>query len=79
LSDPDETPFLYNLADDPTEQHNLAASNPAQLQRLKELIKQEMSEWSVPLRPPLISGPNYPDKHLNEPLDETDVPVYWYN
>jgi len=79
LSDPDETPFLYNLAVDPTEQHNLAASEPEQLHRLKRLIETGMSDWAAPLRPPLVTGPNYPDKHLNEPLDKTDVPVYWYN
>ncbi|MDP6471543.1 MAG: sulfatase-like hydrolase/transferase [Pseudomonadales bacterium] len=79
LSDPAETPFLYNLAVDPTEQHNLAASEPEQLHRLKRLIETGMSDWAVPVRPPLVRGPNYPDKHLNEPLDETDVPVYWYN
>lgn len=79
LSDPDETPFLYNLAEDPTEQHNLAATEPEHLQRLKDLIVEGMSSWAAPLRPPLVSGPNYPDKHLNEPLDENDVPVYWYN
>jgi arylsulfatase A-like enzyme len=79
LSDPDETPFLYNLALDPTEQHNLAATEKDQLQRLKGLIKEGMSDWSAPLRPPLISGPNYPDKHLNEPLENEDEVVYWYN
>ena len=79
LSDPDETPFLYNLAVDPTEQLNLAASEPEQLRRLKRLIEAGMSDWAAPLRPPLVTGPNYPDKHLNEPLDESDVPVYWYN
>ncbi len=79
LSDPDETPFLFNLAVDPTEQHNLAASEPEQLNRLKRLIETGMSDWSVPLRPPLVTGPQYPDKHLDEPLEETDVSVYWYN
>lgn len=79
LSDPDETPFLYNLAVDQTEQHNIAASEPDQLYRLKRLIETGMSDWAVPVRPPLVRGPNYPDKHLNEPLDEADVPVYWYN
>jgi arylsulfatase A-like enzyme len=79
LSDPDETPFLYNLAVDPTEQRNLAATEKEQLQRLGGLIKEGMSDWSAPLRPPLVAGPNYPDKHLNEPLDKDDVPVYWYN
>jgi len=79
FSDPDETPFLFNLAVDPTEQHNLAASEPEQLNRLKRLIETGMSDWSVPLRPPLVTGPQYPDKHLDEPLEETDVSVYWYN
>jgi arylsulfatase A-like enzyme len=79
LSDPDATPFLYNLAVDPTEQRNLAASEPEQLNRLKLLIEAGMGEWAVPMRGPLIKGPLYPDKHLNEPLEESDVPVYWYN
>ena len=79
LSDPHETPFLYNLALDPTEQRNLAATETAQLQRLTDLIKEGMSDWSAPLRPPLVAGPNYPDKHLNEPLEKDDEVVYWYN
>ena len=79
LSDPDETPFLYNLADDPTEQNNLATTSPMELKRLKNLIQEGMSNWQPPLRPPLVRGPNYPDKHLNEPLDNEDIPVYWYN
>ena len=79
LSDPDETPFLYNLADDPTEQNNLATTAPMELKRLKNLIQEGMSNWQPPLRPPLVRGPNYPDKHLNEPLDNEDIPVYWYN
>mgnify|MGYP001185771705 CR=1 FL=1 len=79
LSDPDETAFLYNLAVDPTEQRNLAASEPKQLARLKQLLERGMRDWAVPMRGPLVKGPLYPDKHLNEPLDESDVPVYWYN
>ena len=79
LSDPDETPFLYNLGVDPTEQYNLAASEPGQLNRMKQLIEEGMSDWVAPLRPPLVRGPQYPDKHLDESLDETDEPVYWYN
>ena len=79
LSDPDETAFLYNLAVDPTEQRNLAASEPEQLARLKQLLERGMRDWALPMRGPLVKGPLYPDKHLNEPLDESDVPVYWYN
>ena len=79
LSDPDETAFLYNLAVDPTEQRNLAASQPKQLARLKQLLEAGVRDWAVPMRGPLVKGPLYPDKHLNEPLDESDVPVYWYN
>ena len=79
LSDPDETAFLYNLAADATEQHNLASSEPEQLNRLKRLIEAGMSDWSMPLRPPLVRGPQYVDKHLNEPLDISDELVYWYN
>jgi arylsulfatase A-like enzyme len=79
LSDPDERPFLYNLAVDPAEKQNLATTEPEQLRRLKKVMQTGMSDWALPLRPPLVRGPNYPDKHLNEPLNETDVPVYWYN
>jgi len=43
------------------------------------MIQEGMSNWQPPLRPPLVRGPNYPDKHLNEPLDNGDIPVYWYN
>ena len=41
----------------------------------KLLIEAGMSERAVPLVP----GPQYHDKPLDEPLDESDVPVYWYN
>jgi len=43
------------------------------------LIETGMSDWSMPLRPPLVRGPQYVDKHLNEPLDISDELVYWYN
>jgi hypothetical protein len=46
---------------------------------MKQLIEEGMSDWVAPLRPPLVRGPQYPDKHLDESLDETDEPVYWYN
>ena len=44
-----------------------------ELKRLKNLIQEGMSNWQPPLRPPLVRGPNYPDKHLNEPLDNEDI------
>ena len=78
MSDPEDT-LPHNLAVDPTEQRNLAAYEPEQLARLKLLIDEGLREWTAPMRGPLVRGPLYPDKHLNEPLDKSDVPVYWYN
>ena len=45
----------------------------------RTVIETGMSDWSMPLRPPLVRGPQYADKHLNEPLDISDELVYWYN
>jgi hypothetical protein len=38
-----------------------------------------MSSWPGLLGPPLISFPMLPEKNQHEPLDENNVPIYWYN
>jgi len=77
-----ETPkknWLFNLKDDPTEQHNVAASNPDKLgQMLTELTKID-AQQSKPLWPSLLEGPIA----IDHPLDVADRPddeyVYWSN
>ena len=77
-----ETPkknWLFNLKDDPTEQHNVAASNPDKLgQMLTELTKID-AQQSKPLWPSLLEGPIA----IDHPMDVADRPddeyVYWSN
>ena len=77
-----ETPkknWLFNLKDDPTEQYNVAASNPDKLgQMLTELTKID-AQQSKPLWPSLLEGPIA----IDHPLDVADRPddeyVYWSN
>jgi len=77
-----ETPkknWLFNLKDDPTEQYNVAASNPDKLgQMLTELTKID-AQQSKPLWPSLLEGPIA----IDHPMDVADRPddeyVYWSN
>ena len=77
-----ETPkknWLFNLKDDPTEQHNVAASNPDKLgQMLTDLTKID-AQQSKPLWPSLLEGAIA----IDHPMDVADRPddeyVYWSN
>jgi arylsulfatase A-like enzyme len=71
--------WLYNLADDPTEQHDLAASNPDKAAELAAALAKIDAEQSKPLWPALIEVPVLIDKPLGRPVAKTDEYIYWSN
>ena len=64
---------------DPTEQHNLAASEPAKLQSLDTLMDSIDSEQAKPIWPSVLSGAIAIDHPGNAPIRPGDEYVYWDN
>ena len=71
--------WLYNLADDPTEQHDLAASTPDKVAELAAALAKINAEQAKPLWPALIEVPVLIDKPLGRPVAKTDEYIYWSN
>lgn len=69
--------WLYDLSIDPTERHNLAASNPAKVAELRALLEAHDREQAPSLWPSMTEIPVSVDKTLAEPLREGDEYVYW--
>jgi arylsulfatase A-like enzyme len=70
---------LFNLAEDPTEQHDLAAANPDRVAALKLLLAEHNAQMVAPAWPSLIEAPIMIDKTLDQPEAEDDEYVYWQN
>jgi arylsulfatase A-like enzyme len=71
--------FLFHLAADPTEQHNLAESEPGKLQELGALMDAIDHEQAKPLWPSVLSGAIAIDHPLGVPNSPGDEYVYWDN
>ena len=71
--------WLFHLADDPTEQHDLAESNPAKVAELAAKLATIYAEQTTPLWPALIEVPVLIDKPLGRPAIATDEYIYWSN
>lgn len=71
--------WLYNLAEDPTEQNNLAASDTEKLQELSALLAEHQVNSRGPLFPPIINTPVMVDKTKAERFVEGDEYVYTPN
>jgi arylsulfatase A-like enzyme len=77
-----ETPpkrLLFNLADDPTERHDVAASHPDKAEELYGLLMKIDADQAKPLWPALIEAPVLIDKPLGRPITADDEFVYWSN
>lgn len=70
--------WLFNLAEDPTEQVNLADSNPAMAERLLALLERH-KRGRKSLYPPVTSMPVMIDKTLADRYEEGDELIYWAN
>ncbi|MFX4982806.1 hypothetical protein ABTB81_19585, partial [Acinetobacter baumannii] len=71
--------WLYNLANDPTERHELSAAEPAQVARLKAELEAHNQGMAKPLWPGLIEAPVRIDVPLNAKWDKGQDYVYWTN
>ena len=71
--------WLFNLGDDPTERHNLAALQPQKLAQLKALLATHHAGMPPPLWPSFIEMPVLIDKTLDQPQAAGDELTYWAN
>ncbi|MGD9967962.1 MAG: sulfatase-like hydrolase/transferase [Hyphomonadaceae bacterium] len=77
-----ETPdrvWLFNLHDDPTEQHDLSAQQPERVAAMRAMIEAQNAGLPPPLWPALIEGPVRIDVPLNAPWSEDQDYIYWSN
>ena len=71
--------WLFNLAEDPNEQNNLADLEPEKLSELKALIAKHKASARDPLYPSVVEMPVAVDKTLAEQFVDGDEYVYWPN
>lgn len=71
--------WLYNLADDPTEQHDLAAENPQKVAELRALLAEHQNGRRPLLWPSEIGSFTMIDKSLEREFVEGDDFIYWPN
>ena len=71
--------WLFNLQDDPTEQHNLVDAEPARVKELLAQLAEFNSQQKAPLWPSLVEAPILIDKPLNRPQNADDEFIYWSN
>lgn len=71
--------WLFDLNNDPTEQTNLAASEPEKLAELQALIDAHWKDAREPLYPYTIESPIKIDHTLADPYVEGEEYIYWPN
>lgn len=71
--------WLFNLAEDPTEQRDLSLQEPARVAELRGMIEAHEAQMPRPLWPALLEGPVRIDVPLNAPWREDQEYIYWAN
>ncbi|NWG52090.1 MAG: sulfatase [Hydrogenophilaceae bacterium] len=79
VSDRPERAWLYNLADDPTEETNLAERYPERVGAMRALIERHQQGARAPLYPYSVELPVAVDHTLAEPFEEGQEYIYWPN
>lgn len=79
VSDNPAQAWLFNLAEDPTEQNNLAAVRSDKLNELSALLDDHRAGARPPLYPFLSEVPVAIDKTLVERFERGDEYIYWPN
>ncbi|MEO9131584.1 MAG: sulfatase-like hydrolase/transferase, partial [Sphingomonas sp.] len=74
-----QEPLLYNLKSDPTEQHDVAASQPAVVAQLIALLARHDAESVKPSWPSLIQSPIAIDRPLGTKPRPKETYIYWWN
>ncbi|NQU62982.1 MAG: sulfatase, partial [SAR324 cluster bacterium] len=71
--------WLYHLAEDPTEQSNLAAEQPEKVAELQHLLDKHNAEQVESMWPSVVEGPVMIDKTSAEKMLDSDEVIYWPN
>lgn len=71
--------WLFNMADDPTEQVNLADKEPAKVKELMGVLNDFNSQMKTPIWPALFEAPVMIDHTLDHKVGPNDEYVYWAN
>lgn len=71
--------WLYNLAEDPTEQRNLAAAQPKVRAALEALLAAHQRGRKAPLYASTFEMPVSIDRTLDQPFDPAGEWIYWPN
>ena len=75
----DEFLWLFNLNEDPTEQVNLAESDPEKVAELDALLAAHLAEQAPPRWPHRAANAISIDKHINLPQADDDEFIYYPN
>ena len=79
ISERPKKSWLYNLAEDPTERHNLAATRIDKLNELQTLLHKHDASARPPLYPFVVEMPVAVDKTLVDYFESGDEYIYWPN
>ena len=79
ISERPQRSWLYNLADDPTERHNLAATRVDKLNELQALLNKHEASARAPLYPFVVEMPVAIDKTRADYFEAGDEYIYWPN
>lgn len=79
VSDDPDTEWLYHLAEDPTEQVNLASAQPGKVAELQALLDAHNAEQAEPLWPAGGALSVTIDKDLSQKEEEGEDYIYWPN
>jgi len=75
---PDKT-WLFDLRNDPTEQHNLVDEHPERVQAMYAMLAEHSADQIEPAWPALIEAAVPIDKTILEPMVEGDEYIYYPN
>ena len=78
-NEPGGKTWLFHLAEDPTEQRNLADAEPERVASLQRLLDEHNAAQAEPLWPSAITSPINIDKTLLDPDAPDDEFIYWFN
>lgn len=77
VSERPQRAWLFNLAQDPTEQTNLAQQMPRRVAAMRALLDAHRAGGREPLYPYTIEGPVAVDRSLAERVEEGDEVIFW--
>lgn len=71
--------YLFNLKDDPTEQRDLAAQQPAKVAEMRALLAKHDADQVAPAWPALVRSPIPIDRPLGTKPRKGETYIYWWN